>query len=55
MLKYDKRFKDIPVIIVSARRMKADKKLGSDVGADEYIIKPYDMNKLLGLIENYLR
>ena len=55
LLKYDKRFKDIPVIIVTASRMKTDKQLGFACGGDEYVTKPYDMNKLLNLVENYLR
>ena len=55
LLKYDKKFKDIPVIIVTASRKETDKQLGITCGGDEYVTKPYDMNKLLNLVENYLR
>ena len=55
LLKYDKMFKDIPIIIVSAGRKETDKQLGIACGGDEYVTKPYDMNNLLNLIENYLR
>ncbi len=55
LLKYDKMFKDIPIIIVSAGRKETDKQLGIACGGDEYVTKPYDMNKLLNLVENYLR
>lgn len=54
LIKFDTRFKHIPVIIVSARIQEADKKLGVVCGCDDYVTKPYDINGLISLIEGYL-
>ena len=39
--------KDIPVVIVSARSDEIDRVVGFEVGADDYIVKPYSMRELL--------
>ncbi len=54
LIKFDTRFKHIPVIIVSARIQEADKKLGVVCGCDDYVTKPYDIDNLISLIENHL-
>ena len=43
MLKFDKAFEHIPVIICSARGSDVDKKLAEQAGADEYMVKPFDL------------
>ncbi len=43
MLKFDKAFERIPVIIFSAKGSDADKKLAEEAGADAYMIKPFDL------------
>ena len=43
MLKFDKAFENIPVIIFSARGSDADKKLAEQSGADAYLVKPFDI------------
>ena len=42
---------DTPILIVSARTDKADKLNGFDLGADDYIEKPYDIDILLAKIK----
>ncbi len=54
LLKFDARFKHIPVIIVSSKIQEADRKLGLACGGDEYITKPYDLNMLINTVEKYL-
>ena len=44
MLKFDKAYENIPVIIFSARGSDADKKLAEQAGADAYMVKPFDLN-----------
>jgi DNA-binding response OmpR family regulator len=44
-----------PVIIVSARGRKEDKVLGLDLGADDYVSKPFDLDELLARIRAVLR
>lgn len=38
---------EIPIIFLTARSMKADKLRGYDLGADDYITKPFDEDELL--------
>ncbi|MGR3293279.1 MAG: response regulator transcription factor [Candidatus Scalindua sp.] len=54
LLKFDARFKHIPVIIVSSKIQEADRKLGIACGGDEYITKPYDLDMLINTVEKYL-
>ena len=53
-LKFDARFKHIPVIMVSSKIQEADRELGLACGGDEYITKPYDLNMLINTVEKYL-
>lgn len=46
---------DIPIIISTARGEVSDKVLGLDVGADDYLPKPYDPNELEARIRSLLR
>jgi two-component system phosphate regulon response regulator PhoB len=39
--------KDIPVVIVSARSDEIDRVVGFEVGADDYVVKPYSVRELL--------
>jgi two-component system response regulator VicR len=44
-----------PVIMLTARDQKADKLKGLDLGADDYITKPFDFEELLARIRAVLR
>ena len=55
MLKFDDKYKDIPIILLTARAGEADKKMGEEVRADAYITKPFDQNILLGKIKELLQ
>ncbi len=55
LLKFDARFKHIPVIFVSSKIQEADKRLGLACGGNEYVTKPYDINNLVNLVEGYLK
>jgi len=54
MLKFDEKYKKIPIILFSARAQEEDKKMGEEVGADTYITKPFDPKVLLGKIQELL-
>jgi DNA-binding response OmpR family regulator len=45
----------LPVIFVSARRRELDQVLGLELGADDYITKPFDLDVLLARIKAVLR
>lgn len=51
LLKFDDRYKDIPIIMLTARGQEIDKKTGSDVGANKYVTKPFDSKQLIEEIE----
>ncbi|MEJ2147845.1 MAG: response regulator transcription factor [Chloroflexota bacterium] len=46
---------DIPVIFLTARRRELDEVLGLELGADDYITKPFDNDVLLARIKVALR
>jgi DNA-binding response OmpR family regulator len=50
-LKRQAETKDIPVILLTAKGRDADKRLGYEVGAIDYIIKPFSPSRLIGRIE----
>jgi len=47
LLKFDIKYKDIPIIIVSARDTDKDRELGENCGAELYLTKPIDLELLL--------
>jgi DNA-binding response OmpR family regulator len=49
-LKFDERYKRIPIFILSARSGDTDRRLALELGADEVHTKPYDMRTLVGRI-----
>ncbi|GAB3432536.1 response regulator [Niabella aquatica] len=48
------RYAAIPVIAVTANAMNGDKEKCLEAGADEYIAKPIDVDKLVAVIEKWL-
>jgi DNA-binding response OmpR family regulator len=46
---------DVPIILLTSRRLEADKILGLDAGADDYITKPFSPNELLARVRSQLR
>lgn len=53
-LKQDPNMKDVPVILLTAKGRDIDRKLGLEVGADDYITKPFSPSKLLEKIGSFL-
>lgn len=54
MLKFDESYRAIPIIMFSARAQESDKKTGERVGADAYIVKPFEPGLLLNKISELL-
>jgi len=46
---------EVPVVVLSARGQEQDKILGLDLGADDYIVKPFGLQELLSRIKAVLR
>jgi DNA-binding response OmpR family regulator len=55
LLKFDERYKHIPILMMTAKTQEKDKVLGIETGADEYITKPFDMDELMEKIKTYLK
>jgi two-component system alkaline phosphatase synthesis response regulator PhoP len=53
-IKSDPATKQIPVILLSAKGRNVDQKMGFDVGADDYITKPFSPRKLVERINQLL-
>jgi DNA-binding response OmpR family regulator len=53
-MKDDPKTKDIPVIIFSAKSNQSDRLLGFELGADDYITKPFHLEVLMRKIEYFL-
>jgi DNA-binding response OmpR family regulator len=51
MLKRDQNYRDIPVLMLTARSQERDIEEGMRVGADAYMIKPYDPNVLVARVK----
>ena len=54
VLKSDPRTKDIPILFLTARGRDVDRKHGEEVGAVEYITKPFRPSELVTLIRKHL-
>lgn len=54
-LKRDKESKAIPIIMLTAKGEEFDKILGLELGADDYITKPFSVRELLARIKVVLR
>ena len=55
LLRQDSRTSSISIIILTARGLSADKLEGFDIGADDYIVKPFDTPELLARVRGVLR
>jgi len=50
-----RRHKDVPVIMITARGEEADRVLGLEIGADDYVPKPFSPRELLARIRSVVR
>lgn len=55
LLKFDERYKNIPIIILSARTQEGDQLLAMEMGANRFVTKPYDFAEVLSHIETLLK
>ena len=45
----------VPVVVLSAKGLESDKIIGLDLGADDYVVKPFGLQELLARIKAVLR
>jgi len=54
-LKKDQAYKDLPVIMLTARGEEDDRVQGLEAGADDYVVKPFSPRELLARVQAVLR
>jgi len=54
-IKSDKSLKDIPIIILTAKDDEVDKVVGFELGADDYVTKPFSVRELILRIKAILK
>jgi DNA-binding response OmpR family regulator len=54
-LKTDPNTKSIPVILLTAKGREVDRKLGSQAGADDYVVKPFSPGRLIERVEGMMK
>jgi DNA-binding response OmpR family regulator len=55
VLKKMREHSDVPVVLLTAKSQSVDKVVGLELGADDYITKPFDTKELLARIKAILR
>lgn len=50
-----RRFSDIPIVMVTAKTEEIDRLLGLEIGADDYICKPYSPREVVARVKTILR
>ena len=54
LLKKDSRYSKIPIMLFSARAQDSDIKMGEEVNADAYVVKPFEAKALLAKIKELI-
>ena len=54
-LRQDERTRRVPIIIASAKGEEIDRVVGFELGADDYVVKPYSVRELLLRVRAVLR
>lgn len=55
LIRKKEELKRLPVIAVTAQAMKGDREKCLDAGADDYVSKPIDIDRLVTLLNNHLK
>lgn len=55
ILKKEEKTANIPIIMLTAKTSQVDKIVGLEIGADDYLTKPFDMRELIARIKAILR
>jgi two-component system response regulator VicR len=50
-----RRERDVPIIMLTARDSEVDRVVGLELGADDYVVKPFSVRELMARVKNVLR
>jgi len=54
LLKFDQSYRNIPIVMLTARSSDSDRELGEETGADVYVTKPFKIDTLVGVVKKSL-
>jgi two-component system alkaline phosphatase synthesis response regulator PhoP/two-component system response regulator VicR len=54
LLKFDEKYRKIPIIMLTARAQQTDRETGMAVGGDAYLTKPYKPPEMLAMVAKFL-
>jgi two-component system alkaline phosphatase synthesis response regulator PhoP len=54
-IRRDRRTKDVPVVMLTARGDEADRIVGLEMGADDYVVKPFSPKELVARVRALFR
>lgn len=55
LIRQQEHLKNLPVVAVTAQAMMGDKEKCIEAGADDYVSKPIDVDRLFEMLNNYLK
>lgn len=53
-MRADQRFKDMPIIVLTAKSLKEDRERCMKLGANDYLLKPIDIERLMSLMRVWM-
>jgi DNA-binding response OmpR family regulator len=54
-LKFDERFKSMPIVLLTARANAEDRTKAAEVKADQFLTKPCDLRELIAIVDRLAR
>ena len=55
LVKFDERFQNLPILILTAKTDTTFRQLSERAGANIFITKPFDMNRLVEIIDSHFK
>ena len=53
-LKFDSKYRHIPIIMLTAKSDEKDKRLGFEVGTNEFLRKPFTLDEFMAVVSRYV-